>query len=104
VTGMKFDPSWVSGYGALAADSAGALAEGVETMAVAPLDDESFGELGRTIHTAEAYGTAANMLRDQLSRAVETLTSAAAGLEKLTAAYRDVDEQTIQAIRREMPS
>jgi hypothetical protein len=102
VTGIKFDAGWVGGYGALAANSADALAEGVRTMAIAPLDQESFGELGRTLHTTEAYGTAAQMLRDQLSRAVEALTAASDGLERLTAVYEDTEQEGARTIRREM--
>jgi hypothetical protein len=101
VTGIKFDAAWVGGYGALAANSADALAEGVSTMAAAPLTEESFGELGRTIRTAEAYDKAAQLLRGQLGRAVEALTSASDGLAQLTAVYQDTEDEGVRVIRRE---
>ncbi len=101
MTGIKFDAAWVGGYAQLAGNSAGALAEGVKTMDMAPLDQESFGELGRTVHTTQAYGKAAQMLRDQLARAVEALNAASDGLAQVTAVYADADELGVQAIRRE---
>ena len=101
MTGIKFDVAWVGGYAQLAGNSADALAEGVKTMAVEPLDQESFGQLGQTVNTTEAYGKAAQLLRDQLNRAVEALASASDGLEKVTAGYADTDDEGVQAIRRE---
>lgn len=101
MTGIKFDAAWVGGYAQLAGNSAAALAEGVTTMGMAPLDQESFGELGRTVHTTQAYGKAAQLLRDQLARAVEALNAASDGLAQVTAVYVDADELGVQAIRRE---
>ena len=101
MTGIKFDASWVGGYAALAANSAEALAEGVKTMDVAPLDQESFGELGRTLNTTQAYGQAAQLLREQLDRAVEALNAASDGLAQVTAVYQDTDDLGVQTITRE---
>jgi hypothetical protein len=101
VTGIKFDPSWVGGYAKLAGNSSEALAEGVRTMGSAPLDQESFGELGRTVHTTQAYGKAAQVLRDQLARAVEALSSASDGLNSITAQYVDTESVGEQAMKRE---
>lgn len=103
MTGIKLDASWVQGYAALTADSAGALAEGVKTMAVEPLGDESFGQLGRQLRTPEAYAKAAQLLRGQLARSVETLNAASDGLGKVTEVYRDTDEASdLSAIGREL--
>jgi hypothetical protein len=101
VTGIKFDATWVGGYAQLAGNSAEALAEGVRTMGVEPLDEESFGELGRTTHTTQAYGKAAQLLREQLGRAVEALAAASDGLAKVTAGYVDTDDEGGRTIRRE---
>ena len=103
MTGIKLDAAWVGGYAKLAADSGDALAEGVKTMAVEPLDDESFGQLGRQLRTPEAYGRAAGLLRDQLARAVEALHAVADGLDQVTTAYQETDESSSRAIAREMP-
>lgn len=101
VTGIKFDAAWVGGYAQLAGNSADALAEGVKTMAIEPLDEESFGQLGRTVRTTQAYSKAAQLLREQLARAVEALASASDGLEKVTAGYVDSDDEGGVTIRRE---
>ena len=101
MTGIKFDASWVGGYAALTANSAEALAEGVKTMDVAPLDQESFGELGRTVNTTQAYGTAAQVLLEQLARAVEALNAASDGLEQVTAVYQNTDDVSVRAMNRE---
>jgi hypothetical protein len=101
VTGIKFDAAWVGGYAKLAEGSAEALAEGVKTMAVEPLDEESFGQLGKTVKTTQAYEKAAQLLRDQLARAVDALSSASDGLEKVTAGYTDTDDEGGVTIRRE---
>ena len=100
MTGIKFDAEWVGGYAQLAAKSAGTLDEGVRTMATDPLTDESFGQLGRTLGVTEAYASVAGTLRDQLSRAVEALSSASTGLEQVTAKYVDSDELTASTIHR----
>jgi hypothetical protein len=103
VTGIQFDPAWVGGYARLAGNSAEALAEGVETMGAAPLDQESFGELGRTIHTTQAYSSAAQLLREQLTRAVDALNAAAEGLDKITQAYVTGDDDAMVALKKELP-
>jgi hypothetical protein len=101
VDGIKFDADWVSGYGQLAANSADELGEGVRIMETAPLTDESFGELGRTLRVTEAYASVAGTLREQLSRAVEALGSASTGLEQVTAKYVDADSLTASTIDRQ---
>jgi hypothetical protein len=101
VTGIKFDADWVGGYAELTAKSAEALGEGVQTMSTDPLTDESFGQLGRTVHTTQAYSRAAGQLRDQLARAVEALKSASTGLQQVSAKYVDSDETSASAMRRE---
>lgn len=102
MTGIKLDAALVGGYAQLTADSSDALSGAVETMGVASLDAESFGELGRALNTAQSYGTAARILREQLSRAVEALASASDGLEKVTATYQDTDHSGVRAIEREL--
>ncbi|MCA1655475.1 MAG: hypothetical protein LC635_03305 [Pseudonocardiaceae bacterium] len=100
MTGIKFDATWVGGYATLTGNSAEALAEGVSTMGTAPLDQESFGSLCRSVQAIQAYGKAAGLLRDQLARAVESLAAAAAGLENVTGVYQDTDDLGRHAIRR----
>ncbi|TDV37621.1 hypothetical protein [Actinophytocola oryzae] len=101
MTGIKLDPTWLGGYAKLSADSAAALAEGVRTMNVDPLTEESFGSLGDQLGTPDAYGKAARLLRGQLARAVEALTATADGLTKVTEVYVDADETSVRTINRE---
>ncbi|MFL6121130.1 hypothetical protein [Actinophytocola sp.] len=103
MTGIKLDATWVGGYAKLAADSGDALADGVEAMAVEPLTDESFGQLGRQLRTPEAYSRAAGLLRGQLARAVEALHGVSDGLNDVTTVYQETDESSRQAISRELP-
>jgi hypothetical protein len=100
VTGIKFDAAWVGGYAKLTAASAEALDEGVRTMATDPLTEESFGQLGRQVRTTQAYTSAAQQLRDQLSRAVAALNSATTGLNQVTSKYVESDEQGAATITR----
>jgi hypothetical protein len=100
VDGIKFDADWVGGYGQLAGNAADELDEGVRIMDTAPLSDESFGELGRTLGVTGSYASVAGKLHDQLSQAVEALRSASTGLEQVTARYVDSDEFTASSIHR----
>ena len=102
MAGIKLDPTLVGEYAQLTANSSDALAGAVETMAIAPLGAESFGELGRALNTAQSYDKAARQLREQLARAVEALASASDGLEKVTATYQDTDDTGMRAIEREL--
>lgn len=102
MTGIKLDAALLGGYAKLTSDSSDTLAEGVSTLATAPLGDESFGELGRAMNTTQAYAKAARLLRDQLGRAVEALAAASDGLEKVTTVYQDTDESGMRAIRQEL--
>lgn len=100
MTGIKFDADWVGGYAKLTDASASALDEGVRTMATDPLNDESFGQLGRTVHSTQAYGRAAQALRDQLGRAVEALKSASTGLDEVSKVYQDTDDEGAATVTR----
>lgn len=100
MTGIRFDAGWVGGYAKVAESSAEALDEGLRTVNAAPLTEESFGRLGTTVRTDEAYGRAAELLRGQLARGVEALQAAADGLTKVTAGYESSDDDSLNTIRR----
>ncbi|HEX2131829.1 MAG TPA: hypothetical protein VHH15_09710 [Actinophytocola sp.] len=100
MTGIKFDAAWVGGYAKLTAASAEALDEGTRTMATDPLTEESFGQLGRTVHSTQAYARTATHLRDQLARAVAALNSASTGLDQVTRKYVDTDEESAATLTR----
>jgi hypothetical protein len=54
----------------------------------------------RSSRTPQAYGKAAQLLRGQLARAVESLRAAADGLEKVTDAYVETDAQAVRTMTR----
>jgi hypothetical protein len=100
MAGIKIDPDWVSGYAKRVARAADELDKGADLMGSAPLRHDSFGDLGRTVRSADAYARAAEMLRGQLSRAVEALTSAADGLRDVADRYRAADDDSAHLIKR----
>ncbi len=94
---MKIDPDWVSAYAKTAvrgADRLSAVAVGD------PLGSDAFGELGRQVHTAEAYTRAAAALRSQLTRAIETLHSASDSLNEVVSRYTDNEHGNVRTIKR----
>ncbi|CRK59987.1 hypothetical protein [Alloactinosynnema sp. L-07] len=97
---IKIDPDWVSGYAKKVAVGADTLSSASELLNTAPLTAESFGSLGRTVRIAESYGRAAEVLRGQLTRAVESLASAAGSLGDIADTYRGSDEDSVQTIKR----
>lgn len=100
MAGIKINPDWVGGYAKRVARAADELDKGEDLMQTAPLGQESFGELGRTVRSADAYARASEMLRGQLSRAVEALTSASEGLREVAERYRAADDDSAHLIKR----
>lgn len=96
---LTFNAERVGGYATLADDGAQTLARAGERVG-APLDQEVFGSLGRSMRLPASYAKAATMLREQLARGAETLTSATDGLAEITETYRTSDEDSVQAIKR----
>lgn len=97
---IKVDPDWISGYAKKVAENAEALGAGAEVLNTAPLTAEAFGSLGRTVRIAESYGRAAEVLRGQLTRAVEALESAADSLGQVAETYKVSDDDGVQKINR----
>ncbi|WP_436492363.1 hypothetical protein [Actinokineospora sp. HUAS TT18] len=97
---IKIDPDWVSGYAKQVALGAETLSSASGVLNTAPLTAESFGSLGRTVRIAESYGRAAETLRGQLTRAVESLEAAAHSLGEIADNHRVSDEDSVQTINR----
>ncbi|HVK23414.1 MAG TPA: hypothetical protein VM677_18825 [Actinokineospora sp.] len=97
---IKIDPDWVSGYAKKVAAGADTLSTASTALNTAPLTAESFGSLGRTVRVAESYCRAAEVLRGQLTRAVESLESAAHSLGEISGTYRESDEDSLRTIKR----
>ncbi|MGH3863160.1 hypothetical protein [Actinokineospora sp.] len=100
MTAIKVDPDWVSGYAKKVAENAEALGAGADVLNAAPLTAEAFGSLGRTVRIAESYGRAAEVLRGQLTRAVEALESAAHSLGQVAETYAVSEGDSVREINR----
>lgn len=97
---IEVDPDWVAGYAKVVARAADQLSASSELLATAPLTTETFGSLGRTVRTAEAYGRASQALRWQLARGVEALAAASDGLTQVADQYKVSDDDGAHSIRR----
>jgi uncharacterized protein YukE len=100
VSGIEVDPERVSAYAKTTEQAATDLSGASETLSGAHLSTEAFGELGRTVRTAEAYSKASSTLLGQLSRAVEALHAASTGLDKVAESHRGADEDAAKNISR----
>jgi hypothetical protein len=97
VSGVEIDPEWLTAYAKTAVKGADQLSA---VSAGDPLGNEAFGELGRRIRTAEAYQRAATCLREQLTRAVETLHSASDSLNEVVSRYQTSEHDNVRSIKR----
>ncbi|ONI82809.1 hypothetical protein ALI22I_41945 [Saccharothrix sp. ALI-22-I] len=96
---MSIDPRWLELYAQRVDEAAEELTRARAELREAPLRTQSFGELGRTLRSAEAYGRAAGMLNQQLDRACEVLTSAAKGLHDVAEHYGAQDDDAVALIK-----
>jgi hypothetical protein len=65
-----------------------------------PLGARTFGEVGRTLRSAEAYGRAAELLHQQLDRACEVLKAAGKGLHDVAGHYGGSESDAVHAIKK----
>ena len=93
---ISVDPRWLELYAKRVEEAAEELAHARDALRQSPLPPATFGELGRTLRSSEAYGRAAGLLNQQLDRACEVLASAATGLHKVADHYGDEDEAVHQ--------
>lgn len=96
---VSVDPRWLELYAERVDEAAGELARARAELRDAPVRPRSFGELGRTLRSAESYGRAAGLLQRQLDRACEVLTAAAAGLHEVAEHYGAQDEDAVALIK-----
>lgn len=64
------------------------------------LDDETFGEIGQSLRTPQAYLRAAGSLLAQLDRAVEAVAAAAESLRQTAERYQGTDDDGAIDLRR----
>jgi uncharacterized protein YukE len=96
---VSVDPRWLELYAKRVDEAAEELTRARAELREDPVRPQSFGELGRTLRNAEAYGRAAAMLNQQLDRACEVLTSAAKGLHEVAEHYGAQDDEAVAMIK-----
>ncbi|MEU4447308.1 hypothetical protein AB0K14_34805 [Actinosynnema sp. NPDC050801] len=96
---VAVDPRWLELYAKRVEEAAEELTRARSELRAEPVRAQSFGELGRTLRNAEAYGRAAGMLNQQLDRACEVLTSAAKGLQEVAEHYGAQDDDAVALIK-----
>ncbi|WP_394615347.1 type VII secretion target [Lentzea sp. JNUCC 0626] len=97
---ISVDAEWLEKYADRIDGTTDDLRRVRDTMKVSPLRPQSFGEIGRTAGTAQAYARAADLLNSQLARACDALESAAKGLHEVSEQYGAGDDESVQAIKR----
>ncbi|GAA3841679.1 hypothetical protein GCM10022243_05120 [Saccharothrix violaceirubra] len=97
---ISVDARWLELYAERVDEAAAGLSEARARLRVAPPRSRSFGELGRTVRSSDAYRRAAELLDGQLDRACEVLTSAARGLHAVADHYGSQDDDAVAAIKR----
>ncbi|MFI9007245.1 hypothetical protein ACIGNX_08465 [Actinosynnema sp. NPDC053489] len=97
--GVSVDPRRLELYARRVEEAAEELTRAREGLREAPVRPASFGELGRALRSAEAYGRAAGLLNRQLDRACEVLASAAEGLHQVAEHYGAQDDDAVALIK-----
>ncbi len=98
--GISVDARWLELYAERVDDAAEELAHARAELREAPLRPQSFGEIGRTLRSAEAYGRAASLLQQQLDRACEVLKAAGEGLHDVAGHYTGAEDEAVHQITK----
>ncbi|MBW4715998.1 hypothetical protein [Saccharothrix obliqua] len=96
---IAVDARWVELYAKRVDEAAEELDRARAGLRAEPVRAASFGELGRTLRSAEAYQRAAGVLHRQLDRACDVLTSAARGLHAVAEHYGSRDDEAVALIK-----
>ena len=97
---ISVDPEWLEQYADRIDGTTDDLRRVRDAMKVSPLRPQSFGEIGRTVGTAQAYARAAELLNSQLARACDTLDAAARGLHAVAEQHGGQDEESLRLITK----
>ena len=97
--GIKIDPGWIAGYATTAEQAGDELASALQALQGMPLTSAAFGEIGRTVGSANAYNGAATALQQQVSRAADALHTAAANLRTIATAHSSADEEHASVLK-----
>ncbi|MEV0678501.1 hypothetical protein AB0I60_18485 [Actinosynnema sp. NPDC050436] len=96
---IAVDARWVELYAKRVDEAAEELTRARADLRAEPVRPQSFGDLGRVLRSAEAYGRAAALLDRQLDRACEVLTSAARNLHAVAEHYGSQEDEAAALIR-----
>ncbi|MFI9814791.1 hypothetical protein [Saccharothrix variisporea] len=97
---VSVDARWVELYAQRVEEAADELSKAREQLRAAPVRPHSFGELGKTLRTSEAYARAAGMLNQQLDRACEVLASASKNLHAVAKHYGGQEDEAVALIKK----
>jgi uncharacterized protein YukE len=97
---ISVDPAWLELYAKRVEAAADELSHARDALRQSPLPPASFGEIGRTLRSAEAYSRAAGLLNQQLDRACEVLASAATGLHTVAGHYGGNEDEAAHLIKK----
>ncbi|MDX8032336.1 type VII secretion target [Lentzea sp. BCCO 10_0856] len=97
---ISVDPAWLEQYADRIDGTTDDLRRVRDAMKVSPLRAQSFGEIGRTVGTAQAYARAAELLNSQLARACDTLDAAAKGLHAVAKEHGQGEDDALRLIKK----
>ncbi|HEX4701742.1 MAG TPA: hypothetical protein VH352_06395 [Pseudonocardiaceae bacterium] len=99
MAGIRVDQGWIADYARTAEQAGDDLATALRALRGTPLTSAAFGELGRTVGSAEAYSGAAAVLQQQVERAADALRAAAVNLRTVAAEHSSADDAQAHVIR-----
>ncbi|WP_237048236.1 hypothetical protein [Lentzea guizhouensis] len=97
---ITVNPEWLEKYADRIDGTTDDLRRVRDAMKVSPLRPESFGEIGRTLGTAQGYARAAELLNSQLARACDTLDAAAKGLHAVAQHHGYNEEEAEHGLKK----
>ncbi|SDF66671.1 hypothetical protein SAMN05216553_102571 [Lentzea fradiae] len=97
---ISVDPEWLEQYADRIDGTTDDLRRVRDAMKVTPLRPQSFGEIGRTAGTVQAYARAAELLNSQLARACDTLDAAAKGLHAVAKEHGHQEDESLRLIEK----
>lgn len=97
---MRMDVDWVDGYAKQVDQAVREINAVRDELRDQSLGGDVFGELGRTVGTADAYHDAVRLLTEQVDRAAQMLASASTGLGKATGHLAGHEDDALARIRQ----
>lgn len=100
---IRIDVDWVDGYARQVEQAAGEIGRVRDDVRGHRLDPAAFGDAGRNSGIADAYQHALELLTEQVDRAAQMLSTAAAGLHATTGHVAGHQDEGAAAFRRIRP-